>query len=487
MMSDSSAAVPVPVIASSSDSVVPVVGVVPVSSSAVAAVLPSSVIVAAPSVAAAASSSPAAVIPAWEELSAVEQVLALTDEELQETIVRCWIRPQLLSSMVESWSMSDCRRVGIRLNMMPSSSVAQYRRSIRRVMMSWAEDHPTWLDDTDVEEERVVDDLRTRRGRARSTITPSVSNDTRRMESSSPPVNVAGVLPPPSARNPPVNLNDQAALTALLHLPAVNAGSASPRRVAFQSTSAPMVSAATVTTTSRSVPVAAASSSSSSTTAAAAAVAAPRVLSYDPDYDTDSEDEELGLELGVGIPSTRARRFETAVNMEALGISAPFAAPYLDNVLRGQATDSVLRVFKALEFNHTRNRSELLALAKVVDFARKGDTTMVIEWACRRMAGVHTADQSGNWRVSDVFEMNTAAQSYVPSSFLQMALKQVARTAAISKTHHSSDKTRQGSGGGKSSGFKSKSYGAGGGTSGGYSSSSTPASAATKPSGSNKK
>ena len=414
------------------------------------------------------SSSGSASSTAWEDLPPLEQVMALTDAELKETIVRCWVRPNIVASIVDTWSMADCRRVAPRLKLMPSSSVSLFRASIRRVMNQWAREEPTWLLDTDVEEEETRRELQERKGR-NSRAQPASSS--RRAASPSPvtATSSAAVQPPPSARNPP-SLQDQAALAALLALPAVAAGGASPRRVSIQ---------APASASSRSNPVALASSS-----------AAPQQLAYDPDDDSDSEDDELGLGLSVGLPSARTRRVETAVNMEALGISAPFAAPYLDNVLRGQATDSVLRVFKALEFKNSRNRGELLALAKVVDFARKGETAMAIEWACRRMAGVHTADQSGNWQVSDVFEMNTASQSYVPAGFLQMALKQVARVAAISKTHTNAYGKGQQGGGGKTSGAKSKSnYGAGGGASGGFSSSATAtsASSASKPSGSNKK
>jgi hypothetical protein len=146
--------------------------------------------------------------------------------------------------------------------------------------------------------------------------------------------------------------------------------------------------------------------------------------------DSDEEgDAGAGLEYadaggGFNVRASAAQ----ALNMEAHGLAQPMASEFIYNVLRGQGTDSVFTVFNyVVKFKNERNRKECLVLASIIDAARRGDISSVLELAVRRCGGVHTADLSNNWQLCEAFDSNNGTQSFIPSAFLGAALKQVTR------------------------------------------------------------
>jgi hypothetical protein len=89
-----------------------------------------------------------------------------------------------------------------------------------------------------------------------------------------------------------------------------------------------------------------------------------------------------------------------------------------------------------------RNKNEMLAWAEIIDLLRLMErdwkVSQALELACRRLAGVHTADQTGNWQVADVLEQRLENQSFVPAAFMQRALKTVLRQQAVHKSSRDS-------------------------------------------------
>jgi hypothetical protein len=108
-----------------------------------------------------------------------------------------------------------------------------------------------------------------------------------------------------------------------------------------------------------------------------------------------------------------------------------FASGFLSNVLaRGP---SVHRVFHDLQgsFHQERNLKECLSLARLIDALRARDRTRALDLACRRLAGVHAADQNGSWDICDAYEKDTSKQSFVPEKFMQDAVKHALRVKAL--------------------------------------------------------
>jgi hypothetical protein len=123
--------------------------------------------------------------------------------------------------------------------------------------------------------------------------------------------------------------------------------------------------------------------------------------------------------------------------MEAAGAARPLADKFLRNILaRGPSVHQVMRYDTT--FKSERNRRECLALAKLLDALLARDVHAAKEVACRRLAGVHLADMSGDWNVCDVFEGVMDKQSYVPEEFLQRVVKSVMRIEALDKSAASS-------------------------------------------------
>ena len=102
-------------------------------------------------------------------------------------------------------------------------------------------------------------------------------------------------------------------------------------------------------------------------------------------------------------------------------------------MLAGAGRDgSIHKVFKYdVVFQKERNRRECLLLAKVLDAIRKKQYKLARELLCRRIAGVHSADTSGNWSMCDAFEQVLDKQSFVPDGVMQRVLKSVSRMKAV--------------------------------------------------------
>lgn len=385
------------------------------------------------------SSRPSPVVP-WESLPAVEQLCALTGEELQESIVRSWFRDASFIAKVHSLSAADLARVGPLLKVVDRNAQGM-RSDLCKLITKWARDNPNWaLSDEEAAAESVEDVKavarqlrRSQRPRSKSPAPPVVSAplEPRKKKSAAKSSAPAGV--------------SAAVLSALEQLPSISPHS-SPRR------------ARSVSPAPRGAP--------------APIIARPqeflhRALQFQPDADSDSADDDDALDpLGAAVPLTsRAQKLNVAVNMESLGLASPFAESFLSNVLRGAPDSTVQKVYKYdISFNHTRNQRECLTLAALIDAARAGDLNQVLELACRRLAGVHTADASNNWKICDAIELHTASQSFVPSGYLQLALKQVVRMQAVEKTSSAPRGAGSGVPGGPKIEYKKKkaSFGAGG-------------------------
>lgn len=141
---------------------------------------------------------------------------------------------------------------------------------------------------------------------------------------------------------------------------------------------------------------------------------------------SSSSESDSEMPTGGG-PSSRAHGYEHLRERR-------MARDFILNVLSSTGGQGKLfLVFKYdVPFNHERNRREVLALAQAIDLLRVNLVKEAIELLARRLAGVHTADLSGDWAYCDQLEQS-GHQSFLPDSVLRRVTKSVRRMEALQK------------------------------------------------------
>lgn len=151
---------------------------------------------------------------------------------------------------------------------------------------------------------------------------------------------------------------------------------------------------------------------------------------------------------------------------------------------------------KQVTWKNTRNKFECEAIAQAIDALRLdgiSDRSQGLEILCRRLGGVHLADQHNNWSLAEVVAFNPHGGSLMPRDVMTKALKEadtLRRLTANTSTgsyrykrddddgaHRSSDRGRGGGRGGRGGGANRGGYGAGG-NGGGNKSAASPAAGA---------
>ena len=64
-------------------------------------------------------------------------------------------------------------------------------------------------------------------------------------------------------------------------------------------------------------------------------------------------------------------------------------------------------------FTGESSRRECLALSRILDALLRGNTSAALEHTCRRLGGVHTAAETGNWAMCERLESETEQRSFV--------------------------------------------------------------------------
>ena len=139
--------------------------------------------------------------------------------------------------------------------------------------------------------------------------------------------------------------------------------------------------------------------------------------------------------------------------MDSIGIDEPIADDIIQNILRGRPGAQVTEVIAARTYNQTRNKHELLLLARLIDCMRDGRRAAAIELACRRLSGVQLADTNNNWEMANALLKNTEGAADLPDSVLRRVLKTAANMTSLLQTAGkgaSSSSSGGGRGGGKS-------------------------------------
>ncbi len=108
----------------------------------------------------------------------------------------------------------------------------------------------------------------------------------------------------------------------------------------------------------------------------------------------------------VALSAGRRSRMSLSARSRSYNIDDTFL-PTLLNRLKRRYRNSASTWAAVTKFNSPRNEQECVALAEAVDLYREHHPralTRVLEILCRRMAGVHLADHTGNWDYCDLLQ-----------------------------------------------------------------------------------
>jgi len=176
-----------------------------------------------------------------------------------------------------------------------------------------------------------------------------------------------------------------------------------------------------------------------------AALMSDEDFASDPSSDSnDSEDDEFDIDADRLVdPSAYSRREQTSrraqremehEQMERVGHGRSMARGFIANALRNSGYRTLLQVFKNdVTIKDHRTRREILVLCRSIDALREGNASKAMEIIVRRLAGLHTADSTGNWKIADAFEESTENASFVPEHLMHAALKRVVQRQAVEK------------------------------------------------------
>ncbi len=132
----------------------------------------------------------------------------------------------------------------------------------------------------------------------------------------------------------------------------------------------------------------------------------------------------------------RLRGEDTDHELGRAGMSRPFAQGFVANARFAAGGRSMYQLYKEVtaSFTGESSRRECLALSRILDALLRGDTGAALEHTCRRLGGVHTAAETGNWAMCERLETEAEQRSFVPDAFMRSALKSVTQMQAVKKS-----------------------------------------------------
>lgn len=365
----------------------------------------------------------------YSGLHSSEQVLLLDDHELWETMAENWCKPgaERISAIVDTWEGRDLaacvHRLGLPVIYAKKNYQAHMRASVVSAVRAYAQKHPELF--APAEDDSAEGSEQEAEG------TPAAP-----MAVASPPpprsAPAREASPAPARRSPraPASSRSAAAMAmaALQHLPAVSSGVNPVRR-------------AVAVPPRRQEPV-------------RAAHAASRVPPVDlhlhdvgagesdgsadeaEDDDDDPEWSPSADPLAASLRGGRLRGEEMEHQLAQTGVQRSFAAGFVANARFAAGGRSMYQLYKEVtaSFTGESSRRECLALSRILDALLSGNTAAALEHTCRRLGGVHTAAETGNWAMCERLESEAEQRSFVPDAFMRSALRSVTQMQAVKKS-----------------------------------------------------
>jgi len=416
----------------------------------------------------------------FDELSPAAQICALTNDEMVETVLSCWWPRETYLSLIRDFTLDELRQVCGRLKCMAAGGRHALRTSIIHRIERWAKDNPLLvpLDASDDPPRTRSDGIKAAKAAAvaqsrssKVTYSEDDGGASTEHQSGADASDADSDYSPPkrsSARGrSPARAASQHTVSkhalrkeladALASMPSVSASPSAGSRDSIRS--GRRMAAAAV------APVAASGRSRRSRRRDSSS-------SSDSPSSSDSDIEEDAYAFVTEEEDCSSRYLSSRRSSDRKSSSGsksgrdPFLSGWFDNVLRD--ADSVSDRFTSVtaKWSSERNRKEAMVLAKIIDHLRLGQIHQAMDKAVRRIVGVHTAESSGSWTLSNVLENNTEAQSFLPDRAWSAAVKMAARLESMRKSAQNvggsgsfAGKDKSKSSGGSSS--SSNSYGQG--------------------------
>jgi len=157
----------------------------------------------------------------------------------------------------------------------------------------------------------------------------------------------------------------------------------------------------------------------------------------DDSNDDDSEWSPAADPLASSLRhGGRLRGEEMEHQLAQTGVQRSFAVGFVANAKFAAGGRSMYQLYKEVtaSFTGESSRRECLALSRILDALLRGDASAALEHTCRRLGGVHTAAETGNWAMCERLESEAEQRSFVPDAFMRSALRSVTQMQAVKKS-----------------------------------------------------
>jgi len=367
------------------------------------------------------------------------QVVLLTDEEMWDTVAVNWCKPgqESIRDIVDTWEGRDLAacvyRLGLPVLYAKKNYVQHMRRSVVDAALAHAKAHPELF------ESAAAGQSEPESGGEQPSPRPVPLPPPARK--AVPAQSAAGAAPPvrPQSPRPSSTRSAQmrsaaAAAVAALNDFAPESDDEAPAHTKYSRSPNKHVSAhpprsarrasAAVLPSPRVRPL-------SSLRALGACASAASSSTSGEDSDGSGSDWLPSSEV-----SDRQMREDVDHQLARAGIHSSFAKGFVANARFAAGGRTMYQLYKEVtaSFSLESAKRECLALSRILDALLRGDTTAALEHTCRRLGGVHTAAETGNWAMCERLETEAKQRSFVPDAFMRSALKSVVQMQAVKKS-----------------------------------------------------
>jgi hypothetical protein len=374
----------------------------------------------------------------YSSMHSCVQVVLLTDEEMWDTVAVNWCKPgqESIRDIVDTWEGRDLAacvyRLGLPVLYAKKNYVQHMRRSVVDAALAHAKAHPELFESAAAGQSEP--ESGGEQPSPRAVLQPPPSRK------AVPAQSAASAAPPvrpqsprlSSARSAQMRSAAAAAVAALNDFApesddeapahAKHGRSPSKHAPAYLPRPSRRASAAVLPSPPRPLP----------SLRALGACASPASSSTSGE-DSDGSESDWLPSSGV---SDRQMREDVDHQLARAGIHSSFAKGFVANARFAAGGRTMYQLYKEVtaSFSLESAKRECLALSRILDALLRGDTTAALEHTCRRLGGVHTAAETGNWAMCERLETEAEQRSFVPDAFMRSALKSVVQMQAVKKS-----------------------------------------------------
>jgi hypothetical protein len=375
----------------------------------------------------------------YDKIHSSSQVLLLLPNELWDTMALDWCQPrkQKIRSIVNSWDPPDLAACVYHLGLPVLHKRAGYLKAMRQSVVdavrAYAEAHPGLFEDSEFVSGDDADN---------EEVPPHPVKKLAHTVSTPPRASLASA-PPKERRSPRALVSSRSAAAAAA---AALSQELAPGPGAALRVHAPRRGASTVPGAASSVapfPFASPPPSDLNAQGGGESSSSPSSSDEDEDYVDERSvgDGQNPYSFGSGGSLHRGGRLRTeelSHQLAAAGVQRPLHEGFLKGAQIAAAGRSMYQLYvdvtSTFSPENRHSKRECLALARILDALLRKDLFAALEHTCRRLGGVQTAVDTGNWAMCDRLETETEQRTFVPDEFMRSALKSVTQMQAVKQS-----------------------------------------------------